>query len=234
MNHHTKVGVFAGVIAFASIGSFLGALALVAATGPHLQAGFSLTPCAAPKFNVPIDGGGGRVVAIIPVSISYKFEVYHTPKVGVPATIADPALKPVTWYICNMLVVNDGLDILSQLTGNNKTGSASYMSATTSSTFSATDTTCAGEQTTNGFTRANVLSTFTHTVGQSTYTLNHQWTYTGSTSVTIAGACLFEHSGAYDGVQSATRVLIDETALGSSATVNANGDQLTITATITV
>jgi hypothetical protein len=140
----------------------------------------------------------------------------------------------VTWYECNLLVVNNGLDILAQLTGNNKTGGASYMSATTTSVFAAADTTCAGEQTTQGFTRANVLASFAHTIGTSTYTLSKLWTYTGSTSTVIAGACLFEHSGAFDGVQTPTVVLIDETALASTATVNANGDQLTVTATITV
>jgi hypothetical protein len=94
----------------------------------------------------------------------------------------------------------------------------------------ATDTSLSGEQTTNGLSRQ--AATFAHTFSTSstnnTYTLTSTWTYTGSTAVTISGI------GTFDSSTSSTGIMLHETALSSTATLSANGDQLTVTQTVTM
>jgi hypothetical protein len=68
---------------------------------------------------------------------------------------------------------------------------ASWM-AVTANTFSpaTSDTTLAGELTSNGFTRA--VGTYAHTAAASTYTLVHLWTATGTETINneaLFGAC---------------------------------------------
>jgi hypothetical protein len=127
------------------------------------------------------------------------------------------------------LRVNGGADFWStQLFGvsgiNGQTGTAGYMALTADSTApNATDTTLPSEITTNGLGRTTQL-TPTHSAGASSSSFSHTWTYTGSTSVTIAKVGLFNASS------SGTLVL--ETLLASTGTVNANGDTISVTWTI--
>lgn len=95
---------------------------------------------------------------------------------------------------------------------------------TGSFTPAATDTSLSGEQTANGLGRK--FTTFTYTTGTSSYQLSATWTYTGSTSVVITGAATF------DCLTQSAGVMLHETALSSTATVNANGDQVTLTQTV--
>lgn len=94
--------------------------------------------------------------------------------------------------------------------------------STDSTTPAATDTTLASEQTTNGLARAQ--GTLSHTAGASSSQFTHTWTYTGSSSVTIAKVGLF--------TQSSNGVMVLETLLSSSGTVSANGDTISVTWTI--
>lgn len=103
---------------------------------------------------------------------------------------------------------------------------ANWIGITTDSTApAATDTSLASEQTANGLARAQ--GTVAHTAGQSSTVISHTWTYTGSSSVTIAKAGLFTAAG-----PPVAGTMALETLLSSTATVNSNGDQLTINWTI--
>jgi hypothetical protein len=107
-----------------------------------------------------------------------------------------------------------------------------YMALTNTVSFTPAhgDTALSGEQTANGLGRQ--AATFAHTFSTSstnnTYTLTSTWTYTGSSSVTLTGI------GTFDSSTASTGVMLHETALGSSATVSANGDTLTVTQTVTM
>ncbi|HEY2088695.1 MAG TPA: hypothetical protein VGH54_22070 [Mycobacterium sp.] len=107
-----------------------------------------------------------------------------------------------------------------------------YMALTNTGSFTPVhgDTSLSGEQTSNGLSRQ--AATFAHTFSTSstnnTYTLTSTWTYTGSSPVTLTGI------GTFDSATSSTGVMFHETALSSSATVSANGDQLTVTQTVTM
>jgi hypothetical protein len=107
---------------------------------------------------------------------------------------------------------------------------AVYIALTTlpTPTPSVTDTTCfngneyvAG----NGMNRA--LGTYVSGSQTSPYThiIKNTFTYTASTPLTITGVCMFNAA--------AGGTLFAEDALGSTATVSASGDQLTITWTFT-
>lgn len=97
---------------------------------------------------------------------------------------------------------------------------------TVSFTPAATDTTLSGEQTANGLGRK--FATFTYTTGASSYQQATTWTYTGSGAVTLTGIATF------DCLTQSAGVMLHETAFGTSATVSANGDQLTATQTVTM
>lgn len=100
-----------------------------------------------------------------------------------------------------------------------------YMALTNTVSFtpSATDTTLSAEQTTNGLSR--VAATYAHTTGATTYTLSNTFTYTGSTTVALTGMATF------DALTGGT--MFHESAI-TSATVNASGDQVTLTQTVTM
>lgn len=100
---------------------------------------------------------------------------------------------------------------------------ANFIAITTDATApAATDTTLASEETTNGLARAQAADA--HTAGASSSVLSKTFTYTGSTSKVIAKVGLFNASSA--------GTLVLSTLLGSTGTVNANGDTLTISWTI--
>jgi len=88
-----------------------------------------------------------------------------------------------------------------------------------------TTSAAATEQTTNGLSRAYVQATLP---GSTQSALAYTWTYTGSSSVAIAKAVLCNSKAA------AGSLLILETLLSATATVNSSGDTIALTWTITV
>jgi hypothetical protein len=100
---------------------------------------------------------------------------------------------------------------------------ANFIALTVDATApAATDTTLASEETLNGLARAQAADA--HTAGASSSVLTKTFTYTGSSSKVIAKLGLFNASSA--------GTLVLETLLASTATVNANGDTISITWTI--
>lgn len=101
---------------------------------------------------------------------------------------------------------------------------ANYIALTTDTAPPAAgDTTLTAEETTNGLARAQ--GTVTHTAAASSTLISKTFTYSGSTSKTIAKVGLFNQL-ALGGT------LVLETLLASTATVNTNGDQITINWTV--
>ena len=113
------------------------------------------------------------------------------------------------------------------LGGAGTTAPAKYIGLTTDAVSPIkTDTVLPSELTTNGLGR--VLGTYTLTVGtpaslnaQVTWTITYTFTYTGSTQVIVAKGGLFTAVSA--------GIMAFETMLPSTATVNANGDQISCT-----
>jgi len=103
---------------------------------------------------------------------------------------------------------------------------ANWIALTTDSTPpAATDTSLASEETANGLARKQ--ASITHTTGASSSVLSATWTYTGSTSKVLAKAGLFTAVG-----PPVAGTMVLETLLSSTATVNANGDQVTVNWTV--
>ena len=101
-----------------------------------------------------------------------------------------------------------------------------YMAITgTNITPAATDTSLSGELTTNGLGRK--AAAYAHTTGANTYTLTATYTYTGSTTQNIYAIGTFTTPVASSGI------MLHETAT-TLATVNANGDAVTYTQTVTM
>ena len=113
------------------------------------------------------------------------------------------------------------------LGGTGTTAPAKYIGLTADATAPIkTDTTLPGEITTNGLAR--VLGTYTLTVptpatlnAQVAWTLTNIFTYTGAVQVVVAKGGLF--------TAATVGILAFETVLPSTATVNANGDQISCT-----
>lgn len=100
---------------------------------------------------------------------------------------------------------------------------ANFIALTTDATAPAAgDTTLASEETLNGLARAQAADA--HTAGAASSTLSKTFTYTGSTSKTIAKLGLFNAASA--------GTLALETLLASTGTVNANGDTISISWTV--
>lgn len=103
---------------------------------------------------------------------------------------------------------------------------ANYIGITTDTTApAATDTSLASEETANGLARAQ--ASVTHSSGTTSTVLSHTWTYSGSVTKVIAKAGLFNAAG-----PPVAGSMALETLLSSTATVNSNGDQITINWTI--
>lgn len=102
---------------------------------------------------------------------------------------------------------------------------AIYMGITTdAAAASASDTTLASEETTNGLGRA--YCTYAHTASAATYTLTKAFTYTGSSSKTLHKAGIF--------VAAVGGTMPFETVLSADAIVATSGDQVTVTETVTM
>ncbi|VVB52213.1 Uncharacterised protein [uncultured archaeon] len=149
----------------------------------------------------------------------------------VEVTVRDKNGKVKSHSVQKNLRTNGGADFwntqlfaVSGINGQAKT--AGYMAITTDATAAAaTDTTLASEETTNGLARTAQL-TPTHSAGATSSVFSNTFTYTGSSSKVIAKVGLFNDTHANGGT------LVLETVLASTATVNANGDTITITWTI--
>lgn len=131
----------------------------------------------------------------------------------------------VSRQVIHNLITNAGEDVISRQTACGATSAPAcanggiYIALTTDATAAAaTDTACTTEQTLNGLARA--LGTYTHTTGATSHKIANTFTYTGSTSVVIAKVCMFDASTSGN--------MVAETVLSSTATVSANGDQVTI------
>lgn len=105
-------------------------------------------------------------------------------------------------------------------------GNARFIGLTTNTTApAAADSALTSELSTNGLARA--LGTYAHTAGATYYTLSKVFTYTGATAVTVAKAGTFTA-----GTLTAGGLMVYETLLSTTATVAANGDQITFTWTV--
>lgn len=129
------------------------------------------------------------------------------------------------------MITNAGKDhVAKQVAGAaSATAVAKWVALTAnSSAASASDTTLTGEITTAGGGLVRAAGTYAHTNGQSTYTITNTFTANGSDSlpVTIAKVGIFNASSSGD--------LVFETLLGTTATLSASGDTLTITQTVTL
>ena len=127
------------------------------------------------------------------------------------------------------LRVNGGADFWNTQLFSTSVGAgnqANWIALTTDSGAPlATDTALASEETANGLARKQ--ATVTHTAGAASSVLSATWTYTGSTTKTIAKAGLFNQTG-----PPVAGTMVLETLLSSTATVNSNGDQVTVNWTV--
>lgn len=130
------------------------------------------------------------------------------------------------------MLTNAGRDMVASALGD-RSGSraavADYLALTANSTAPAAgDTTLTAEIATGGGGLIRAAATYAHTNGTATYTLTKTFTANGSDSlpVTVAKVGVFNASSA--------GALVWETLLGTTATISAVGDALTLTETITV
>jgi len=136
----------------------------------------------------------------------------------------------IDYSVQSNLITNAGEDVISRQTACGATGAPAcadggvYIALSTDSTATAaTDTTCPSEIVGNGLSRT--LGTYSHTTGTNQHEISATFTYTGAVPVTVAKVCMFDAASGGD--------LFAETLLSSTATVSANGDQLTINWTFT-
>jgi hypothetical protein len=130
------------------------------------------------------------------------------------------------------MLTNAGRDFVAGALGDrsgSRPAAADYLALTANSTSPAAgDTTLTGEIATasGGLIRAQAV--YAHTGGTATYTLTKTFTANGNDSlpVTIAKVGVFNASSG--------GTLAWSTLLGTTATVSASGDSLTVTETITV
>ena len=128
------------------------------------------------------------------------------------------------------LITNAGEDVISRQTACGATGAPAcanggvYIALSTDTTApGAGDTTCPSESSVSGLARA--LGTYAHTAGTNTHTISRTFTLGTAGAVVIAKVCMLDAAAAGN--------LLAETLLSSTATVNAVGDQITITWTFT-
>lgn len=128
------------------------------------------------------------------------------------------------------LVTNAGEDVISRQTACGATGAPAcanggiYIALSTDAGApAATDVACPSESAVSGLARA--LGTYAHVAGTNTHTISHTFTLGTAGAVVITKVCMLDAAAAGN--------LFAETLLASSATVNAVGDQVTITWTFT-
>lgn len=130
------------------------------------------------------------------------------------------------------MLTNAGRDFVAGCLGDrsgSRPAAADYLALTANSTSPvATDTTLTGEIATASGGLIRAQATYAHTGGAATYTLTRTYTANGNDAlpVTVAKVGVFNASSA--------GTLAWETLLGTTATISASGDSLTVTETITV
>lgn len=130
------------------------------------------------------------------------------------------------------MLTNAGRDMVASAVGD-RSGSraavADYIALTANTTAPAAgDTALTGEITTGGGGLVRAAATYAHTNGTATLTLTKTFTANGSDSlpVTVGKVGIFNASSG--------GALVWETLLGTTATLSASGDALTVTETITL
>lgn len=130
------------------------------------------------------------------------------------------------------MLTNAGKDMVASALGDrsgSRAAAADYLALTANSTAPAAgDTTLTAEITTAGGGLVRATATYAHTTSTSTYTLTKTFTANGNDSlpVTIAKVGVFNASS--------SGTLVWSTLLGTTATISASGDALTVTETITI
>ena len=128
------------------------------------------------------------------------------------------------------MLLNGGKDLIySNMASLSQAAAANYIALTANSGAPAAgDTTLTGEITTASGGLVRAQATPAHSNGTSTYTLTKTFTANGSDvlPVTIAKIGVFNASS--------SGTMMFETLLGTTATLSASGDQLTVTDTITL
>jgi len=106
-----------------------------------------------------------------------------------------------------------------------------YMGITTTNiTPATTDTTLSGEATTNGMARKQATFTYTSaSAGSAAFTVSTTFTFTGASATTFYAMATFTSAVKSD----TTDNMMLETSFSGSFTVTTNGDQATVTDTIT-
>lgn len=108
---------------------------------------------------------------------------------------------------------------------------AGYMALTATTTAIVnTDTTLAGEITTAGGGLIRKIAAFAHTAGTATYTEGATFTGNGSDAYPV----VIHRMGGFNTLTPATGIMAFETNLSADATLNASGDQVTNTQTVTI
>lgn len=130
------------------------------------------------------------------------------------------------------MLTNAGRDMVSGAIGDrsgSRPAAADYLALTANSTNPAAgDTTLTGEIATASGGLVRGQATYAHTTGTSTFSLTKTFTANGNDSlpVTVAKVGVFNASSGGS--------LVWSTLLGTTATISASGDSLTVTQTITV
>jgi hypothetical protein len=108
---------------------------------------------------------------------------------------------------------------------------AEFMALTANATApAATDTALTGEIVTAGGGLIRKICPYAHTAGAASYTLTPVFTANATDALPVTVAKI----GVFQSVVGASGNLLFETLLGTTATLSANGDQLTITETVTL
>lgn len=126
---------------------------------------------------------------------------------------------------------NAGADHQASVMANTSAppATANYIALTANATApSATDTTLTAEIVTAGGGLLRAQATYAHTTGTTSYTLTKTFTANGSDSLPVTIAKI----GVFNASSSGT--LVFETLLGTTATLSASGDAVTITETVNI
>jgi hypothetical protein len=129
------------------------------------------------------------------------------------------------------MLTNAGKDMVAgQVAGTSaQPAAANYIALTANSSAAVnTDTTLTAEITTAGGGLLRAQATYAHTGGTSTFTLTKTFTANGSDSLPVTIAKI----GVFNASSSGTMAF--ETLLGTTATLSASGDAVTITETVTL
>lgn len=113
--------------------------------------------------------------------------------------------------------------------GTGTSRAADYLALTANATApSAADTTLTGEITTAGGGLIRSQATYAHTTAATNYTLTKTFTANGSDSLPVTIAKYGNLNA------SSTGTLVFESLFSTTATISASGDQLVVTATISI